>query len=73
MCGGCVKNMTAKLEPMPNVGSIASDVKAKTITVTPKPGKVLSPRALWEAMEDIGKTPAKLAGPTGTFTSKPTK
>jgi hypothetical protein len=73
MCGGCVKRITAKLQPMPEIGSIQPDIKSKTITVTAKPGKVLSPRVLWEAMEAINKTPKRLVGPGGAFTSKPAR
>jgi len=71
MCGGCVKNITAKLKPMPEVGNIACDIAIKTVTVTPATGKTLSPKALWEAMESISKTPKSLTGPSGTFKSKP--
>lgn len=56
---------------MPDIKDIRCDVKTRTVQVMPKTGKILSPRALWEAMEQIGKTPRKLAGPSGTFTSKP--
>ncbi|MEX0715635.1 MAG: heavy-metal-associated domain-containing protein [Planctomycetaceae bacterium] len=71
MCNGCVKRITAKLEPMEAVGAVRCDIPTKTVTVDPAKGRNLSPRALWEAMEAIGKTPQKLAGPSGTFTSKP--
>ena len=73
MCGGCVKRITAALEKMPDINDIKCDVKTKTVTVTPKKGKTLSPRALWEEMEKIGKRPTKLVGPSGTYTSKPKK
>ena len=73
MCGGCVKRITAALEKMPDINDIKCDVKTKTVTVIPKKGKTLSPRALWEELEEIGKTPTKLVGPSGTFTSKPKK
>ncbi len=71
MCGGCVKRITAKLEPMEDVAKIRCDVKTNRVAVLPKQGRVLSPRALWEALDEIGKTPKKLSGPSGTFTSKP--
>ena len=71
MCGGCVKVITAKLQPMPDVAKVQCDVKTKRVYVLPAQGRVLSPRVLWEAMDEIGKTPTKLAGPSGTFTSKP--
>lgn len=73
MCGGCVKRITAKLEKMEDIHDIKCDVKAKTVAVVPEKDKTLSPRALWEAMDEIGKTPTKLTGPSGTFTSKPKK
>lgn len=71
MCGGCVKKITAKLQPMSGVARVQCDIKTKTVHVTPQRGRTLSPRKLWEAMEEIGKTPAKLSGPSGTFTKKP--
>jgi hypothetical protein len=46
-------------------------VEAQTAKVTPQPKTVLSPKALWEAVEKAKKTPAKLAGPGGTFTARP--
>jgi copper chaperone CopZ len=73
MCGGCVKKITAKLEKMSGVAAIRCDIEAKTVSVTPKRDVTLSPRSLWETMEEIGKTPKKLTGPSGTFTEKPKK
>ena len=71
MCGGCVKRIEAKLSEFPDIADVQCDIKLKTVAVTPKPRKSLSARELWEAMESIGKTPKKLSGPEGTFTSKP--
>lgn len=73
MCGGCVKQITAKLQPMPGIAQVRCDMNTKSVTVVPQPGQTLSPRVLWESMEAIGKTPKKLAGPSGTFTAKPQK
>jgi copper chaperone CopZ len=72
MCGGCAKKIEKKLNPMEGVADVRFDLKAKTVTVVPKPKATLSPKALWVAMEEIGKTPKKLVGPSGTFTEKPT-
>ena len=72
MCGGCVKKITAKLEKMPQVVSFQCDIAKKTVTVTPA-ATGMSPRALWEALESIGKTPVKMVSPAGTFTAKPAK
>ncbi|MGH7126971.1 MAG: heavy-metal-associated domain-containing protein [Planctomycetaceae bacterium] len=71
MCGGCVKRITAKLEPMPGIADVRCDIETKRVFVTPEKDVALSPRGLWEAMESIGKTPKRLTGPSGTFTSKP--
>jgi hypothetical protein len=53
------------------VAKVQTNVKAKIATVTPAPETVLSPRALWEAVEIAGKEPTVLEGPTGKFTDKP--
>jgi copper chaperone CopZ len=71
MCGGCAKKIEKKLKPMEGVRDLRFDLKAKTVTVFPEAKTTLSPKALWLAMEEIGKTPKKLAGPSGTFTEKP--
>ena len=71
MCGGCVKKIEKKLEPMEGVAAVRCDIKSQTVTVLPEPKTTLSPKTLWEAMESIGKTPKKLVGPSGTFTTKP--
>ena len=73
MCGGCVKNITKRFESVNDVDHVTCNIKTKTVTVFPKTGVTLSPKALWETMEEIGKTPVKLSGPSGTFTSKPSK
>ena len=72
MCGGCVKRINARLTTMPEIAGVKCDVATKSATVTPGTSGV-SPRVLWEALEEIGKTPVKLVGPTGTFTTKPAK
>jgi len=71
MCGGCVKRIEAKLKPMPGIAGVSCDIPTQTVTVRPKANRTLSPKALWEAMEAIGKTPKRLAGPSGVFTKKP--
>ena len=70
-CEGCAKNVAAELSEVPGVGGVKPDVKSKPATVTPKVNAILSPLQLWEAVEKAGKTPVKLTGPSGTFTSKP--
>lgn len=70
-CSGCAKKVTTKLTGLTGVAKAEADMKAKTITVTPKAGSVLSPKAVWEAVEQAGEEPTKLTGPSGTFTAKP--
>ena len=73
MCSGCVKKITARLEKMPDVAKIECDIAKKTVTVTPAAGKDVTALALWDAMAEIGKTPRKMTGPSGTFTERPKK
>lgn len=71
MCGGCVKKIKAALAEVKGIAEVTGDSKAKTVTIVPAPAVNLSPRALWEAIEKAGKKPVLLAGPHGTFKSKP--
>ena len=70
-CESCAKKVAAQLSEVRGVNSVQMDVKSKTATVVPSRNATLSPRQLWEAIEKAGKTPVKLAGPSGTFISKP--
>lgn len=70
MCGGCVKKITARLKQMPNLVEVKCDIAKKTVTVVPGDGGP-SPRALWDAMEEIGKRPIRMVTASGTFTEKP--
>ncbi len=71
MCGGCVKKIQAALAEVPGIAKVEGDLKAKTVAIAPSPKVELSPRALWVAVEKAGKKPILLAGPHGTFRSKP--
>lgn len=71
MCNGCVKQINKRLTGFPGVATVSCDLKTKTVTITPQPNKAVSSRALWEGFDEIGKNPVKMAGPQGTFTSKP--
>jgi copper chaperone CopZ len=73
MCGGCVKNITTRLQKVSDVEKIECDIATKTVTITPKSDKTLSPKFIWETMAEIGKTPTKLVAPSGSFTAKPNK
>ncbi len=70
-CGGCAKKIAAKLTAVVGVAKAEADVEAKTIKITPKANVVVSPKALWEAVEKAEQTPTKLEGPSGVFTKKP--
>ena len=70
-CESCAKKVAARLSEIRGVGTVQMDVKSKTAVVVPRDNATLSPLQLWEAIETAGKTPIKLAGPSGTFTSKP--
>ena len=70
-CEGCAKRVREKLSSVRGVDAVTTDLKTKSAVVTPKGETKLSPRQLWEAVEKAGKTPVKLRGPSGSFTSKP--
>jgi copper chaperone CopZ len=70
-CPTCAGKVEAKLNEVPGVAALRTDVEKRTVVVTPRNGVVLSPRALWEAVEKGGKMPSRLQGPSGTFTTKP--
>lgn len=70
-CAACAKKVGGKVAEVPGVGKVEYSVEARTLTVTPKAGATLSPKALWEAVEKGGKEPSKLEGPAGAFTAKP--
>ena len=72
MCGGCVKKMQGKLATVSGIASTAGNVAKKTMTIVPTGETVLSPKAIWEAIESAGKKPGKLVSPSGVFTAKPT-
>lgn len=71
MCGGCVKQIKKRFDNVKGIASVQCDVESKTVTMLPAKGYRLNPRNIWAGMEEIGKTPVKLVGPSGTYTSKP--
>ena len=77
-CAGCARKIGAKLYEKPGVTRVEYDLKAKFIVVTPQSNTQLSPRMLWECVEQTpgcpdqgGYQPLKLEGPQGVFTQKP--
>ena len=73
MCGGCVKQITARFDKEKSVAKIKCDIDTKSVEIFPAKDVRLSPLGIWEILESIGKKPSKLVGPEGTFTSKPKK
>ena len=71
MCAGCLAKLKREIVTVSGVAGVDGNVEKKTVTVQSKPRITLSPKALWEAVEKAGKKPAKLTGPSGSFTSKP--
>ena len=70
-CLNCAQSMAEELYAVPGVAKVTADVKAKRMTVSPKAGSQVSPRALWEAVEKAGFKPTRLEGPAGKFTTRP--
>lgn len=70
-CPNCAKGIVTKVSAVAGVAKVETDVKERLVRVTPKDKAVLSPKALWLAVEAGGQDPAKLEGPSGTFTKTP--
>lgn len=73
LCPTCGKKIVQKLEQLPQTQSAAINVEQKIVQVVAKPGQMLSPRLVWEIVEEGGEQPVKLQCPAGTFTAKPQK
>tara|TARA_E500000305_G_C4008129_1_gene231165 strand:+ start:1274 stop:1615 length:342 start_codon:yes stop_codon:yes gene_type:complete len=73
MCGGCVKKVHRRFDDDEKIGRVNCNVDEKTVTFYPVKEKSFTARYLWVEMDEIGKTPIKLVGPEGTFSSKPGK
>ena len=70
-CGHCAKKIAAKLETLSGVEKVQISLKDDVAMLTPARGANLSPRVVWEAVEQIKFTPVKLHGPSGVYKSKP--
>jgi Cu+-exporting ATPase len=68
-CANCAKKIGAKIYELPGVAEVKADVNKKTLLVKSK--KVLSAKALWEAVESANDKPVLIDGPSGKFKSKP--
>ena len=72
-CSNCAKKIARKLYNVSGVVKVQANVAKDYAVVTPQEGTQLSPRALWEAVEQAKFKPVKLQGPAGVFTKKPSK
>ncbi len=70
-CASCAKKVGGKVAEVKGVGKVEYNVQARTLTVCPKAGEAMSPKALWEAVVAAKLDPSKLEGPGGVFTTKP--
>ena len=70
-CPNCAKGVATKVAAVPGVAKVETNVKERLVRVTPKDRVVVSPKALWLAVEAGGQDPARLEGPSGTFTKTP--
>lgn len=71
MCPKCGQKISERLRAMPGVADARTNVDAKAIVIVARPQHALSPRALWEMVENGGESPVTLQGPSGAFTQKP--
>ncbi len=72
-CSNCAKKIARKLYNVSGVVKVQANVAKDYAVVTPQEGAQLSPRALWEAVEQAKFKPVKLQGPAGVFTKKPSE
>jgi copper chaperone CopZ len=72
-CGGCAASVAKAVSGLAGVQDVATDPKSGTVTVIPKAGATVSPKALWEAVDEAGFTPTRIAGPNGSLTEKPSE
>ncbi|MEE2706709.1 MAG: cation transporter [Planctomycetota bacterium] len=70
-CSNCAKKITRKLYTVPGVVKVQTHLKQHFAVITPQAGKSVSPRAVWEAVEQIKFEPVKLQGPIGVYRKKP--
>ena len=72
-CDECAKKIARKLYAIPGVVEVRADVNNNIAYVVPQKDKSLSARTMWEAVESAGFAVARLEGPQGTYTAKPTR
>jgi copper chaperone CopZ len=72
-CSACAQRIARRLYAVPGVVEVRADVPKNIAYVVPQKDKELSPRKLWESVEAAGFKVARLDGPHGSFTAKPTR
>ncbi|QGJ72302.1 Copper chaperone [Planctomycetales bacterium 10988] len=71
-CAGCAQKVASRLYTVKGVKEVRVNVEKKTLFVAGQEQATLSPKAMWEAVLKAENEPLRLAGPSGTFTKKPT-
>lgn len=71
MCPTCAKKINRGLAKVTGAAAAKNEIETRTYSVTPKPGKVLSPREVWTVVSEGGEVPLRLDGPSGSFTTEP--
>ena len=69
MCGGCVKKIEKRFAEDKGL-VVTYDIPTKTVAFQPAPGRALSAKGIWTAMDKIGKTPVQLVEANGTVHTK---
>lgn len=72
-CAHCAKKVSSKLYTVKGVIKVQTNLNKHLAMVVPAPGKKLSPRVLWEAIEAVKLKPVKIVTAKQTFTKKPPK
>lgn len=70
-CNGCAQKIASQMYVVKGVKEIRVNLDKRIVFVIPQQNKVISPRAMWEAVEKGEDKPLQLAGPSGTFNTKP--
>ena len=72
-CPSCAKAVSRKLQQVTHVAIARIDARSGLATVTPARDRDVSAKGLWEAVEAAGYRPTRLEGPSGVYTTKPTR
>ena len=72
-CAGCCKKVSSKLYTIKDVIKVQTNLQKHYAVVVPKPGAKISPRKLWEAIEQVKMKPTKLVMSKAkrVYTAKP--